>query len=42
MARRMRKRFGATPAEELWRDDCGSALARRLRRLYGATTAQAL
>ena len=42
MARRMRKRFGATPAEALWRDDCGGALARRLRRLCGATPAQAL
>ena len=30
MARRMRKRFGATPTEALCRNACGRAVARRL------------
>ena len=48
MARRLRKRYGATtaealcaPAEALWRD-CGSAQARHLRTCYGETPAEAL
>ena len=50
-ALRLRKRYGATPAdalcvrrhaEALWRDACGRALVLRLRRRYGATTAEAL
>ena len=50
MEHRMRKHFGATPAEALWRDVCGGAvrdpsgstLARFLRTLSAATTAEAL
>ena len=29
MPRPIRKRFGATPVEALWRDACGSALSER-------------
>ena len=48
MARRLRKRYrqrvrsDETPAEALWRDDCGSAQARHLRTCYGETPAEAL
>ena len=37
-----RRCYGATSAETIWRDVCGSAMARRLRRRYGATSAEAL
>ena len=42
MSRRIRKRYGATPAEALWRDACGSAQARHQRTRYGETPAEAL
>ena len=42
MEHRMRKRFGATPAEALWPDDCGSALTRRMRMRCGAPPVEAL
>ena len=50
MARRMWKSHGAMPADVLWRDACGSAIARRLRKSSdgrlrmrcGATPAEAL
>ena len=32
MAHRMRKRFGATPAEALWRDACGGAVRRPMQK----------
>ena len=43
MSRRLRKRYGETSAEALWRDACGRAQAgRHLRKRYGATPAEAL
>ena len=42
MARRMRKRFGETPAEALLGDPCGSTLARCLRTRSGAAPTEAL
>ena len=42
MTRRLRRRYGASYAEALWRDAYGSALARRLRRRCEATDAEAL
>ena len=36
------KCYGATSAETIRRDDCGSAMARRMRRRHGATSAEAL
>ena len=50
MARRLLKRYGATPAVALWRDACGSSLTRRcggaaasrLRKRSGKTPAEAL
>ena len=42
MARRLRKRYGATPTEALCRDDCGGAMARHLRKRFGETPAEAL
>ena len=42
MTHRMRKCFGATPAEALRRDYCGSAQARHLGTCYGETPAEAL
>ena len=42
MARRLRRRYDATPAEVLWRGACGSVMARRLRERYGVTPAEAL
>ena len=51
LSRRLRKRYGATPADTLCGDPmrkhsdamhCGRALMRRLRKRYGATTAEAL
>ena len=42
MAHRMRKHFGATPAEALWRDICARAMAGRLRKRYDASSTEAL
>ena len=42
MARRMRKRFGATPTEALWRDACGGAVRRPMRKHSGPMPADAL
>ena len=32
MARRLRKRYGATPAEALWPDACGGTVRRPMRK----------
>ena len=42
MARRMRKRFGATPTEALWRDACRGAVRRPMRKHSGPMPADAL
>ena len=38
----MRRHSGPMPADALWRDACGSAMARRLRKHSDETPAEAL